>query len=43
MKIIISPAKKMVEEAVASVGPIDILVIKPEETIWVKKKNLHGE
>jgi hypothetical protein len=23
-------------------GPIDILVIKPEETIWVKKKNLHA-
>lgn len=23
-------------------GPIDILVIKPEEAIWIKKKNLHA-
>lgn len=24
-------------------GPIDILVVKPQETLWVQRKELHGE
>jgi hypothetical protein len=32
-----------VREGMVMGGPIDVLVIKPDEAFWVQRKELHGQ